>query len=125
MAERIGTVNVFVRDQDAATKFYVDKLGWELRRDDSMGPIRWVEVAPAGAQTTVVLADRNYPLFSEEKVGRYTELQIFTDDIKGLHQKLAKAGVEFPTPPEDQPWGWHSVFADPDGNEYFLVQPKS
>jgi lactoylglutathione lyase len=124
MSEIIGTVNVFVRDQETALKFYVEKLGWELRRDDSMGPIRWIEVAPAGSQTTIVLADSAFPLFSEDKVGRYTELQIFTDDIQSLYPKLNKAGVDFPTPPEDQPWGWHSVFADPDGNEYFLVQPK-
>jgi lactoylglutathione lyase len=124
MSEFIGTVNVFVRDQDTALKFYVEKLGWEVRRDDSMGPIRWIEVSPAGSQTTIVLVDSAFPLFSAEKVGRYTELQIFTDDIQSLYPKLIEAGVDFPTPPENQPWGWHSVFADPDGNEYFLVQPK-
>lgn len=124
MSEHVGTVNVFVRDQDTALKFYVDKLGWELRADESMGPVRWVEVAPPGGQASIVLADSAYPLFSEDKVGRYTELQIFTDDIQSLYPKLAQAGVDFPTPPEDQPWGWHSVFADPDGNEFFLVQPK-
>ncbi len=49
-------VSVPVSDQDRARTFYVDVLGFELRRDGTFGQgQRWVEVAPAGAQTSLTL----------------------------------------------------------------------
>ncbi|MFC6083841.1 VOC family protein [Sphaerisporangium aureirubrum] len=124
MITHVGTVDVFVRDQDVAVDFYVGKLGFELRRDDSMGPMRWIEVAPPGAKTTIVLATADFPVGSEEKIGIFTDIQLITDDIKSDHELLTSRGVHFTTEPEDQSWAWHSAFVDPDGNEFFLIQPK-
>ena len=54
---QVGTVIVTVHDQDRAIEFYVDKLGFEKRMDAPFGPGgRWIEVAPAGAATTIALA---------------------------------------------------------------------
>ncbi|MEO3809912.1 VOC family protein [Sphaerisporangium sp. B11E5] len=125
MITHIGTVDVFVRDQDAAVEFYVGKLGFDLRRDESMGPMRWIEVAPPGAQTTIVIATADWPVGSEDKIGIFTDIQLITDDIKADYDRLKAAGVTFTTEPEDQSWAWHSAFVDPDGNEFFLIQPKS
>ncbi|MBC8171722.1 MAG: VOC family protein, partial [Anaerolineae bacterium] len=58
MIKMVGTVSVFVSDQDRAKDFYVNKLGMELHRDSPLYPgatTRWVSVAPAGAQTEIVL----------------------------------------------------------------------
>src|ERR1700730_7282519 len=53
---QIGTVMVPVSDQDRAIEFYVEKLGFEKRADVPFGGgERWVEVAPAGAATTLAL----------------------------------------------------------------------
>src|SRR6476661_1789393 len=53
----IGTVGVPVSDHDRAIDFYVGTLGLEKRMDTEFAPgQRWVEVAPAGATTTVALA---------------------------------------------------------------------
>ena len=52
MIEKVGTVSVFVADQDRAKAFYTEKLGMELRTDAPLYPgaaARWVAVAPAGA----------------------------------------------------------------------------
>lgn len=125
MIKQIATVDVFVRDQDQAVDFYVNKLGFELRRDDAMGPLRWIEVAPPGGQTTIVLATVDYPVGSEEKIGGFTDIQLITDDLETTHKELTSRGVKFSTEPEDQFWAWHSAFVDPDGNEFFLIQPKS
>ena len=47
---RAGTVGVYVRDQARALDFYVNKLGFEKRLDEPMGPeARWIEVAQTGA----------------------------------------------------------------------------
>lgn len=52
----IGTVIVPVSDQESAIEFYVGKLGFEKRLDAPFGQgERWIEVAPAGAATTIAL----------------------------------------------------------------------
>ena len=52
----VRTVGVPVTDQDRALEFYLDKLGFEKRADIPMGTqMRWLEVAPPGASTTVTL----------------------------------------------------------------------
>ena len=52
----VRTVAITVRDQDQALGFYVDTLGFEKRLDAPFSPtMRWVEVAPPGAATSVAL----------------------------------------------------------------------
>ena len=56
MLTNIGTITVQVTDQDKALAFYTQKLGFEKRSDEPMGPNqRWIEVAPPGAQTRILL----------------------------------------------------------------------
>jgi len=56
MLTRIGTITIQVSDQDKALEFYTKKLGFEKRMDQPMGPgQRWIEVAPPGAQTRILL----------------------------------------------------------------------
>src|SRR5207253_4567489 len=56
MLTNIGTITVQVSDQDKALAFYTQKLGFEKRSDQPMGPNqRWIEVAPRGAQTRILL----------------------------------------------------------------------
>src|SRR5260370_41071801 len=59
MIASIKTVAVYVSDQKEALRFYTKKLGFEVRRTESMGPDgTWVEVAPRGAVSRVVLYPR-------------------------------------------------------------------
>jgi catechol 2,3-dioxygenase-like lactoylglutathione lyase family enzyme len=52
----VRTVGVPVTDQDRALDFYVDALGFEKRLDAPIGEgMRWIEVAPAGATTSIAL----------------------------------------------------------------------
>src|SRR5262249_59710004 len=52
----VRTVGVPVTDQQRALAFYVDTLGFEKRLDVPFGDgKRWIEVAPAGATTTLAL----------------------------------------------------------------------
>src|SRR5690242_16665210 len=56
MLTRVGTITVQVSDQDQALAYYTEKLGFETRMDVPMGPEqRWIEVAPTGAQTRILL----------------------------------------------------------------------
>ena len=57
----VGSVAVPVTDQDRALEFYVGELGFEKRRDLPFGDGRWIEVAPAGAATTIALVPAGIP----------------------------------------------------------------
>ena len=56
MIDRVGTVSLFVNDQDRAKDFYTRILGFELRQDAPLYPgatNRWVAVAPKQISVTV------------------------------------------------------------------------
>lgn len=99
-----------------------NKLGFALRSDNPMGEeLRWLEVAPQGAQTGIVLA-KGYGGWAPERVGTFTGLVVSTDDIQATYEDLKGRGVEFSEPPTQQPWGMmQALFADQDGNGYVLV----
>lgn len=123
MITGIATVGIYVRDQDAALDFYKNKLGFEVRADRPAGKYRWIEVAPRGSTTTIVLGTPAYETGSEAKVGGFTDIQLWTDNIQATHDELVKKGVQFTVKPALMHWGkWHSQFVDPDGNEFFLIQ---
>ena len=109
MIIRVSSVGVRAGDQGRAVDFYVDTLGFEKRRDEPMGPDgRWVEVAPAGAETSVV---------------PFTPGLVFAcDDIHSTFEELRRRGVEFTEEPTNQPWGLWAQFRDPDGNEHALIE---
>src|SRR6266849_7611552 len=69
--KNILTVGVTVSNPDEAVDFYVNKLGFEKHRDISMGEgMRWIEVAPPGAQTALVLAKGYGP--DQDRIGKFT-----------------------------------------------------
>src|SRR5712692_4093593 len=124
MITTVHTTTVYVSDQDRALDFYVNKLGFETRSDQPLGPeSRWIEVAPPGAQTTLLLykptpdapGAETYEL-AESRIGKNTGVLLTTDDINATYRELSSRGVQFPTPPEKQEWGWWAVLSDPDGN---------
>ena len=121
---KIGTVVIPTADQDGALEFYVEKLGFELRADVPFGgDHRWIEVAPAGAATTIALAPP--PPDSPEAAGnRQTGIALHTDDIDSVHADLQARGVDVddevsrmggPVPP----LLW---FRDPEGNVLMVVE---
>lgn len=117
----VGTVIVPVSDQDRAIEFYTGKLGFEKRADIPMGEaMRWVEVAPPGAQTTIAIV----PPREGEPTGVQTRVAFSTDDIDADHASLKGQGVDVddevmrmggPVPPM-------FFFRDPDGNSALIVQ---
>ena len=130
MITHIGTVSVFVSDQDRAKEFYTNKLGLELRRDEPLYPgatARWVEVAPKGAATEIVLdlPDENWEHY-KGTVGKSQALTLIVTDIQAVYADLKGKGVVFVQEPETQPWGTYAMIEDSEGNHLILVeQPKA
>src|SRR5207244_13112155 len=44
MSQGVGMVGLYVRDQDEALEFYVDKLGFRVHTDARNGDYRWLTV---------------------------------------------------------------------------------
>ena len=116
----VGTVIVPVSDQDRAIEFYTEVLGFELRGDSPYGDgDRWVEVAPAGAATTIALV----PPREGQSVGVPTNMGLTTEDVDADHAALKERGADVddvmrmgdPVPPM-------FFLRDQDGNQIFVVQ---
>jgi predicted enzyme related to lactoylglutathione lyase len=118
----ISSVSVMVSDQDRSLAFYRDKLGFELQMDAPMGQSRWIQLAPSGAQTSLILSkptpDMPPEVYERSKamVGGFANFIFGVDDIQATYQELSARGVEFEDKPAQQPWGWWASIKDPDGN---------
>jgi catechol 2,3-dioxygenase-like lactoylglutathione lyase family enzyme len=116
-ATHVLLLSVPVTDQDRARDFYVDVLGFELVREEAMGPaMRWVQVAPPGAQTALTLVT----WFPSMPAGSLTGLVLETDDLEGDAARLAEHGVAIEDGIQEAPWGRYVQFRDPDGNGLIL-----
>jgi predicted enzyme related to lactoylglutathione lyase len=120
---QLHTVAVPVADQDRALEFYLGMLGFEKRLDGTFGDgMRWLEVAPPGAQTTIALVapDAGVP----EVTGSETGIRLSTEDAEADHADLRARGVDVDAeiirmgdgvPPM-------FLFRDPDGNRFVVVE---
>jgi catechol 2,3-dioxygenase-like lactoylglutathione lyase family enzyme len=117
----VGAVMIPVSDQDKAIDFYVEKLGFEKRGDTPFGDgDRWVEVAPAGADTVIALVQPR----EQDPVGVMIPLGFNSTDVDADHADLKAKGVDVdeevsrmgdPVPP----MFW---FRDQDGNTLMVVE---
>jgi len=126
-------VAMVVHDYDAAIRFFVDILGFELVEDSPAmttegRPKRWVVVRPPGAQTGLLLAradgERQAAIVGNQHAGR-VGFFLRVDDFTAFYERLVAAGVEFVRPPRSEPYGRVAVFLDNAGNRWDLLGPAS
>jgi predicted enzyme related to lactoylglutathione lyase len=119
---KIGVAMFTVSDQDAAIKFYTEKLGFELRADVSFGENgenRWVEVAPPGSDARLAL---NPPMGPYGPGGG--SIGVETPDATAEYERLKSlGGVDLDSEPMTSP-GAPKLFMmrDPDGNHIAVVE---
>jgi predicted enzyme related to lactoylglutathione lyase len=134
---KLGTVQVWVDDQDEALKFYTKQLRMELRSDvtvPELGGFRWLAVGPVGQPDVAIalLTIPGPPVMDAETAeqvrtvmakGFAGSLFLVTDNCEAAYEELKSRGVEFVEVPEQRPYGIDSSFRDPSGNSIRLVQP--
>jgi predicted enzyme related to lactoylglutathione lyase len=122
MISGISKVVVPVDDQERAKEFWTTRLGFELRRDESYGDERWIEVGPPGAGPVLVLSPRAADEPKREVPDALPHSPVFFNcpDIEATYREMSERGVAFPVPPQQQHFGWWSLFEDPDGTRYAL-----
>ncbi|WP_455362412.1 VOC family protein [Streptomyces sp. SYSU K21746] len=115
----IKIVTLPVADQDRAKDFYVGALGFEVVMDQDMGPMRWLQVAPKGAQTSFTLATAEMGFTPGNAQG----IMLETSDVDADCAALTRAGVTVEGP-TDYPWARQATLVDPDGNGLVLSTTK-
>ncbi|WP_027409851.1 VOC family protein [Anoxybacteroides tepidamans] len=120
MIQRIATVALYVEDQQKAKQFWTEKVGFEVVAEHPMGSNAfWLEVAPKGAQTALVL----YPKAMMNDWDKKKPSIVFEcDNVMSTYETMKANGVEFLAEPQQMPWGTFVQFKDEDGNEFVLKE---
>ena len=112
---RVAYVNVAVSDLDRAVAFFRDRVGLALKFSDA--DFGYAEFDTPGAGFAVAR--------DPERAGRHTGVGFAVEDLDVAHARLTESGVEFTRPPTREPWGGYmAIFADPDGNTFYLDQVR-
>jgi catechol 2,3-dioxygenase-like lactoylglutathione lyase family enzyme len=115
----VRTIGVNVTNQDDAIAFYVATLGFEKRLDAPISPtMRWIEVAPPGASTSIALNANE----STTEVAADTGIRFTVPDAEAEHAAMRERGVKV-----GEVLRWDGVppmytFDDPDGNRFYIVE---
>ena len=118
MITHVKSQAVYVTNQNAALQFFQQVLGFEVRRWEPLGIAgSWIEVAPPGAKTCIVLYPRDLmPDWQQRK----PSIVFGVEDVAAVHADLEAKGVQFTQDPTKMAWGNFASFVDPDGNEFGL-----
>ena len=125
----LATTQVWVRDQDEAVAFWIDKVGFEVKEDvtvPELGNFRWVTVGLMAIPGQPVLDDATgSQLHDLMTKGFATALFFTTDDVRAAYDHLVAAGVETMGEPVEQVYGVDFGFRDPSGNHYRITSRRA
>ncbi len=109
---RLNSLAVVVRDEKKATKWYKEKLGFRVR--DTYP--HWHTVSAPGSDTKLHLCIDAPPEPGNSGIA-FTAKNCTREEAA-----LRKKRVKITTPTTSEDWGTYFMFADPDGNEFWVVQ---
>jgi AraC-like DNA-binding protein/predicted enzyme related to lactoylglutathione lyase len=120
----VSKVVVPVDNQDEATKFWTQRIGFRLLRDETYRGERWIEVAPADRSVVLVLRRRPAKEPRREVPNTLSPPRVFVscDHIEQTYADLRETGVRFLTGPAQMRIGWEATFRDFEGNRFVLEQ---
>ncbi|AIQ35910.1 VOC family protein [Paenibacillus sp. FSL R5-0345] len=123
MINKMGQVMLYVNNQEESKDFWTEKLGFEVILDETNGPMRFIELAPKGAGTSIVLHNKELVAQMNPEMNLGTpSLMFFSDHFDQLNQELKNKNVTVGDIVEI-PGGRVFNFADSENN-YFAVMEK-
>jgi len=118
MIRGIKFVGIPVRNQDAALKFYTEKLGCKVVTDQPFtDKQRWIELLIPGADSGLALFT---PEGHEKRIGEFQSVSFWCDDVFATAKVLKSKGVQFAVEPKKEVWGSTAIFKDADNNQFVL-----
>lgn len=134
MIEHIKHTTVWVKDQNEALRFYTEKLGFEIRADQTFGDFRWLTVglkdqpelelglAPLHSGD-MLTAEEARMMTALQDAGKLGGILVHTNDIHKTYDDLNAKGVTFRQPPTQHYGMIEAIFMEDSGNWFSLMQP--
>ncbi|SOC08678.1 catechol 2,3-dioxygenase-like lactoylglutathione lyase family enzyme [Ureibacillus xyleni] len=118
MITNIGTVAIYVDDQQKAKEFWTKKVGFVVIAEHPMGPNAfWLEVAPENAKSRLVIYPKAMMKGSENLKA---SIVFECDNVLETYETMRENGVSFKGEPQEMQWGTFVQFSDEDGNTFLL-----
>jgi catechol 2,3-dioxygenase-like lactoylglutathione lyase family enzyme len=134
MSQGVGVVGLYVRDQDEALQFYVEKLGFRVHTDVRNGDYRWLTVQHAEQPSFQLglfvpqppVLDAATAQTAKELVakGAMPPLVLMVDDCREAYERFRAAGVEFTQEPTTRYGATDASFRDPSGNGWKMIEGR-
>ena len=134
MNQGVAVAGLYVRDQDEALQFYVDKLGFRVHTDAKNGDYRWLTVqhpeqpsfqlglfAPSPPTVDAATAQTLRELVAK---GAMPPLVFLVDDCRASYEQMRALGVEFTQEPIDRYGNVDASFRDPSGNGWKMIEAR-
>jgi catechol 2,3-dioxygenase-like lactoylglutathione lyase family enzyme len=135
MKPGIEVVGLYVRDQDEALAFYVEKLGFRVHTDVGSGDYRWLTVQhPEQPSFQLGLFRPGPPVLDAATAqtvrelvakGAMPPLVLTVDNCRAAYDRMLGLGVEFTQEPVDRYGTVDAGFRDPSGNGWKMIQARS
>jgi catechol 2,3-dioxygenase-like lactoylglutathione lyase family enzyme len=134
MTQGVQVAGLYVRDQDEALRFYVEKLGFRVHTDVKNGDYRWLTVqhpdqpsfqlglfAPGPPVLDAATAETVRALVAK---GAMPPLVLVVDDCRAACERMRARGVELTQEPVDRYGTVDAGFRDSSGNGWKLIQAR-
>jgi predicted enzyme related to lactoylglutathione lyase len=115
---RLDHLTIFVRDHQAAARWYTQNLGFD------------VEFETPDGVTTAIRDDRDFTIFLTNRATSDDDqprcvLYFEVKDVDTEYERLVNNGVESIQPPQEKPWGYGPELRDLDGHTIRLWDARS
>jgi catechol 2,3-dioxygenase-like lactoylglutathione lyase family enzyme len=135
MTQGIEVAGLYVRDQDEALAFYVDKLGFRVHTDVKNGDFRWLTVQHPDQPSfqlglfrpgpPMVDAASAQALQAAVAKGTMPPLVLAVDDCRAACERMKARGVELTQEPVERYGTVDAGFRDPSGNGWKVIQRRA
>ncbi len=122
---------IYVRDQEEARAFYMEKVGFVVHTDVKNGPFRWLTVQhPDQPDFQLGLALPGSPVHDAATAealqalvakGAMPPLVLMVEDCRAAYARMRAAGVEFTQEPVERFGTVDAGFRDPSGNGWKMI----
>lgn len=134
MTQGVEMVGLYVRDQDEALTFYVEKLGFRVHTDARNGDYRWLTVQhPEQPSFQLGLFVPESPMVDKATAqsiretlakGAMPPMLLMVEDCRKAHEAMKARGVEFTQEPTARFGSVDANFRDPSGNGWKMMEPR-
>lgn len=121
---KIGPIQIFVSDTNKAKKWYSKTLDMSLIKE--YPEFKCILMKLGNTEFDIgVPCSKWGEGWDKVKIGGRTNIFFETQNIKNTVKALKEKEVRFVEELSKRPWGeYKAVFADPDGNEFNLIETK-